>query len=64
MRQAQVPIARVHAVLRSLHKDRRLIGLVRKMAKEIERLDEDNAQLHAALQVYREIVRQRDARDG
>jgi hypothetical protein len=34
------------------------------MAKEIERLDEDNAQLHAALQVYREIVRQRDARDG
>jgi hypothetical protein len=34
------------------------------MAKEIERLDEDNAQLKAALQLYREIVRQRDARGG
>jgi hypothetical protein len=64
MRQAHVPLVRVHAVLRSLHQNRRLIGIVRMMAKEIERLDEDNAQLQAAIQVYREIVRQRDARGG
>ena len=27
------------------------------MAKEIERLDEDNAQLRAAVRIYRELVR-------
>jgi hypothetical protein len=29
------------------------------MAREIERLDEDNAQLLAAVKVYREVVRRR-----
>lgn len=62
MQQDHVPIANVHAVLLKLHRDRRLASLIRVLAKEIERLDEDNAQLQAAVQVYREVVRQRDAR--
>ena len=57
MRRSHVPTANVHAVLRSLHQDRRLVGLVRTMTREIERLDEDNAQLLAAIKVYRELVR-------
>ena len=64
MRRSHVPLASVHAVLQSLHEDRRLTALVRQMAKEIERLDEDNIQLQAALQVYREVVRQRDVRSS
>jgi hypothetical protein len=30
------------------------------MAREIERLKEDNAQLHAAIKVYREVARHRE----
>jgi len=60
MRPAHVPLAEVHAVLRSLQESRRLAGVVRKMAREIERLAEDNAQLHAALKVYREVLRQHE----
>ena len=55
----RVPLKQVHAVLRTLHEDRRLVELVRKLAEEIERLDEDNAQLEAAIQVYREVMRRR-----
>jgi hypothetical protein len=46
-------------VLRTLHEDRRLVELVRKLAEEIERLDEDNTQLQAAVEVYREVMRRR-----
>ncbi len=62
MPREHVPLFRVHAVLRSLHRDRRLVGLVRIMAREIERLDEDNAQLLAAIKVYREVARRRGRR--
>jgi hypothetical protein len=57
MRRARVPLAEVKDILRSFHEHQRLVGLVRNMAKEIERLDEDNVQLHAALLIYRDVVR-------
>jgi len=56
MRDADSPQARVQHLLRSLHEYQRLVGLVRALAEEIERLNDDNAQLHAAVKIYRETV--------
>jgi hypothetical protein len=58
MRQAHVPFAKVQDVLRRFQEHQRLIELVRTMSQEIERLNEDNTQLRAAVSFYRETVRQ------
>jgi len=44
-------------LLQSVQKHKRLAALIREMAQEIERLDDDNAQLRAAVAIYREIAR-------
>lgn len=44
-------------MLESVEDRRRLVALVNALAKEIERLDNDNAQLRAAINFYREAVR-------
>jgi hypothetical protein len=55
--RAHVPPAKLQDVLQTLHNHQRLTGLVRTMAHEIARLDEDNIQLHAAVRMYREVLR-------
>jgi hypothetical protein len=57
MQHAHVPLASVQNVLWPLHHARRMAEIVRAMAQEIERLDEDNAQLRAAVKMYREVVK-------
>jgi hypothetical protein len=61
MRPAHVPPAKIPAavqdVMRSFQEHQRLVRLVSTMTHEIERLNEDNAQLYAAVKMYREVVR-------
>lgn len=57
MDQAHVAPPTVRQFLRSFQKHKRLIDLVRAMAKEMERLDEDNRQLRATVGIYQEVVR-------
>jgi len=57
MRPAYVPPAKVQAVLQPFHEHKRLVELVKIMTLEIERLNEDNTQLQAAVNFYRETVR-------
>jgi hypothetical protein len=57
MRSAQAPHANVREALLPLQERRRLAEVVRVMAGEIERLEEDNIQLRAALAIYREAAR-------
>jgi hypothetical protein len=44
-------------VLQEICESKRLAIMVRTMALEIERLNEDNQQLRAAIRMYREVVR-------
>ena len=53
----KLPPASFQEVLRSFHEHQRLVKLVTTMTHEIERLHEDNAQLHAAVKMYREVAR-------
>ena len=53
---AQVPFEKVQKILESVTEHKRLLIIVRAMAREIERLDEDNAQLRAAVTVYRRAL--------
>ena len=55
--RAHASSAKVHDVLQTLHNHQRLTGLVRTLAHEIARLDEDNLQLQAAIKMYREVLR-------
>ena len=48
----------VQEILRELNHRSRLLRLVRMMSLEIERLNQDNAQLYAAVKIYREVARQ------
>ena len=50
----EVPDAQVQAVLQSVTEARRLSTVVKLMAREIERLQEENMQLLAAVGMYRE----------
>jgi hypothetical protein len=66
-RQCHAPLPKVEDVqdiLRSLPEGQRLARLVTAMAQEIERLDEDNAQLRAAIKIYREVARVYGARSA
>ena len=62
MRHAHVTLTKAQEALQSLHEDRNMVLLVRRMATEIVRLDEENAQLLASIKVYRELVAKYDAR--
>jgi hypothetical protein len=54
-----VPTDKVKAVLRPFDDRQRLLRLVKTMSEEIQRLTEENAQLHAAIKIYREVARRR-----
>ena len=56
MRRAHVQLSEIQDVLQSFREHPRLVTLVTTMAQEIARLDEDNAQLRAAITMYREVV--------
>jgi len=64
MEQEPAAYPTVKEVLRSFEDTRRLIHLVRAMAKEMQRLDEDNRQLRAAVGMYREVERRRGDAGG
>jgi len=57
MRRTRIRPARVFDVLGALHADSKLVRIVKMLTREIERLDEDNAQLYASVLVYKEILR-------
>lgn len=57
MRNTTALITRVRKALESVSEQKRLTGVMRKMARELERLDEENRQLQAAVSIYREVVR-------
>jgi hypothetical protein len=48
--------AKVQDVLQSFHDHQRLVNIVTTMTQEIERLNEDNAQLRAAVKIYRYVA--------
>ena len=50
---AQLPSAQVKEDLQSARETKRPSNAVKVMAREIERLHEENAQLHAAVAMYR-----------
>jgi hypothetical protein len=58
--QAHATAAKTHKAPQSFPEDRQLMELVRSMSLEIERLTEDNAQLRAAVDIYREVLRRYD----
>ena len=57
MRQVRAVASGVVEVLQKICESKRLAIMVRTMALEIERLNEDNQQLRAAIRMYREVVR-------
>jgi hypothetical protein len=57
MQRTRIRPAKIFNVLRSLNADSRLVRMVTKLTREVERLDEDNAQLHASVLLYREVLR-------
>ena len=57
MPQVQVAASKVVEALQPLHKYKQLTMVLQTMAREIERLHEDNQQLRAALVIYREVDR-------
>jgi hypothetical protein len=57
MSHGQTEIPEIQKTLRQFREHRRLVGLVKTMALEIERLDDDNVQLRAAASMYREAIR-------
>jgi hypothetical protein len=61
MAQRQRSDMKVFDPLRGFDEYRRLTALVKSMAQEIERLNEDNLQLRAAILIYREVVQRRSA---
>ena len=57
MALAQVPAHNAHEILARVTEHTRLTAIIRAMAREIERLDEENRQLHAAVDMFRAVVR-------
>ena len=55
--QAYATVLKAHQVRESLQEEQQLKELVKSLHQEIERLAEDNAQLNAAVKIYREVVR-------
>lgn len=61
MRNAQVRPESARDILRTLEAGQKLARIVREMAREIAQLREDNIQLHATIEIYREILRRNPA---
>ena len=57
MERTHRTVPKLQKSLQSFRQHKRLAGIVRDMAREIERLDEENTQLRAAVSLYREAVR-------
>jgi hypothetical protein len=57
MRRTRVRPAQIMSALESLHPDGKVARIVQRLAKEVERLDEDNVQLYASVMFYREVLR-------
>jgi hypothetical protein len=57
MRHTRIRSAETFEALWSLRADSKLAKIVNRLTEEIVRLDEDNAQLQASVQVYREVLR-------
>lgn len=58
MRHPCGPASTPEDVLTPLTNHKRLVEIVRTLAEEVERLEEDNSQLRAAIEIYREVTRQ------
>ena len=56
MMHAKTFTGTVHAAAPSAKKSQPMIALVETMSQEIKRLDEDNAQLRAAIAMYRDAL--------
>jgi len=54
---AQVQSANAQEVSKPLSRPTQLATVIRNMTREIQRLHEDNRQLHAAINMYKELVR-------
>jgi|RhiMethySRZTD1v2_1073278.scaffolds.fasta_scaffold327913_2 hypothetical protein len=61
MGRTELPQIKLREVLRGFHEHRRLVTAIRTMALELERVNEDNAQLRAAILMYREVMRRTGA---
>lgn len=57
MADAKAGVPSIQEILRPFRRHQRLVALVKTLALEIERLDEDNVQLRAAVSMYREAIR-------
>ena len=57
MRTTHMRTRNIQQILRSVCDHRRLRTVIRDMAREIERLDDDNVHLRAALSIYCEVER-------
>lgn len=57
MERTHRTIPKLQQTLQSFRQHKRLVGIVRTMAREIERLDEENAQLRAAVSICRDALR-------
>jgi hypothetical protein len=58
MRQVRGQAEKPEDVLTPLNQRKRLVNVVSQLVREIERLHEDNSQLRAAVEIYREVARQ------
>lgn len=64
MGQQNPAIPKVQEIIQSLCDHQRLVALVKTMAEEIERLDNDNMQLRAAVSMYREALLRKKTRQA
>ena len=61
MHLTHVRPAQVFRILQNLHPDSKLVAIVKRLTREVERLDEENAQLYCTVMIYREVLRRQDA---
>ena len=62
MRDSGGSASKTEDLLLRLSERRRLLAVVTNLVREVERLHEDNAQLRAAVAMYREIADRRPTR--
>ena len=64
MRDSGGSASRTEDLLLRLTERRRLVAVVTDLVREVERLHEDNAQLRAAIALYREVAGRRSTRQS
>jgi hypothetical protein len=64
MRDSGGSASKTEDLLLRLSERRRLLAVVTNLVREVERLHEDNAQLRAAVAMYREIADRRPTRQS